>query len=262
MRSESRPHPTHLWTDPRVQALPLSLKRLLDYCWTGPDVNGAGVSGVEPGVWQSRIGEIGAAVETGLELLEKAGFIAFDKKTLEVFVLDWFRFHKFNGKVAMAAYAKGLRETRSDVLRKTAAERYALSVKTTKSVDNSTRFPKKQALNPSTATSTSTVVDADASGSAALETRFAELLTAASRVSGSDRGRDLVALLDARDSIKRHKLSDDDALEALADVRYPSQARSALESYGQSRQAQAAAQDFERRKAAAVAAVQARAAGR
>lgn len=156
-RPESRPHPTHLWSDPRVQALPLSQKRMLDYCWTGPDTNGVGVTLVEPGVFQVRIGEIGASIENGLSFLEKAGFAIFDKGTMEVFVLDWFRFHKFSSPIGRSAYIKGMRETRSPMLRKIIEERFCLAGhKIERSVDKSSRCETKQPHNSPTPTSIST----------------------------------------------------------------------------------------------------------
>ncbi len=115
----SRPHPSFLWTDPRAQALPLSLKRTLEYCWTGPDVNGIGVTLFEPGVWQARIGEISAAIETCLRQLEAADQVIFDEETREVFVTRWFSFHKFPEKspAAKAAFRKGWGDLRSQKIR-------------------------------------------------------------------------------------------------------------------------------------------------
>ncbi len=127
MRSISRPHPTHLWTDPKIQALPLSLKRTLDYLWTGPDVNGIGVTLVEPGVFQARVGEISVSIDNCLKMLEAAGFIVFDKKTSEVLVLDWFRIHKFSNPAGKNAYSRGMRETSSEMIKTIAEERFRLS---------------------------------------------------------------------------------------------------------------------------------------
>ncbi len=160
MRSESRPHPTHLWTDPRVQALPISQRRMLEYLWTGPDVNGIGVTVVEPGVFQARIGEIGASIDNCLSYLESSEFVTFDRKTREVLVLDWSRFHKFSGPVGKNAYAKGMRQTSSEMLKKIAQERFWLAghgaAKKPIAVDNSPLSPKNQAVNPPTTTPTST----------------------------------------------------------------------------------------------------------
>lgn len=156
MRALYRPHPTHLWIDQRIQALPLSQKRVLDYCWTGPDVNGIGVTKVEPLVWQARIGEIGVAIITCLEMLDSLGYVFFDKGKMEVFVLDWFRFHQFKTKPAQSAYAKGMRETDSETLKKVATERCRLAGHKLKSVDKSNDSLNNQSDNPPTPTPTST----------------------------------------------------------------------------------------------------------
>ncbi|MDP2196089.1 MAG: hypothetical protein Q8J72_08900 [Rhodocyclaceae bacterium] len=116
MSAESRPHPRFLWTEQRVQSLPLSLKRLLEYVWTGPDVNGAGVTVFEPGVWQSRIGEISFAIETGLEMLDKAGHVLYDTTTGEVWPRRWFSFHKFATAPAKSALNAGLRRIQSSLI--------------------------------------------------------------------------------------------------------------------------------------------------
>lgn len=112
-RADSRPHPCNLWTSADVQRLPVIARRSLDYCWTGPDVNPVGITVFEPGVWAARIGEHQFSGETVLDMLVDKGFILFDKETLEVFVLRWFSFHKFDGLIGRNALRKGVREVRS-----------------------------------------------------------------------------------------------------------------------------------------------------
>lgn len=161
-RADSRPHPHILWTDPEVQALPLSQKRVLDYCWTGPDVNGAGITRVEPGVWQARVGEIGVAIMTCLQILEKMDLIVFDKKTSEVLVLGWYRFHKFDGPVGIRSFQSGIRQTESKMLRRIAEERFQLSghklpvKKIARPVDKLDDSQQNQQLCATTPTSTTT----------------------------------------------------------------------------------------------------------
>lgn len=156
-RADSRPHPRFLWTSERVQSLPLSQKRMLDYLWTGPDVNGIGVTVIEPGVVQARVGELGSSVLTCLEMLQQQGFIVFDKKTMEAFVLDWFRVHTFLNNAGRGAYARGIIQTISEMLKIIAAERFVLcGHKLVEIVDKSTKKLKKQRVNLPTPTSTST----------------------------------------------------------------------------------------------------------
>lgn len=129
--SESRPHPTNLWTAADVQKLPVSLRRYHEYCWTGPDVSGVGVTDVEVGVWAARIGEHQHSTLTALQMLDERGFVMFDVATNEVFVLRWFSFHKFTGTVGINSFNKGWRAIRSTAIRravKKAAEAAGLVV--------------------------------------------------------------------------------------------------------------------------------------
>ena len=253
VRAISRPHPCHLWTDQRVQALPLSQKRMLDYCWTGPDVNGAGVTAVEPGVFQARVGEIGASVENCLLFLQKADFIVFDTSTQEVFVLDWFRFHQFSSPAGRAAYAKGLHETRSSTLRTIIKERFRLSgheiVKIDKTVDNSDNPPKNQELNPPASTPTSKAeaeAEAEAepepasppalSDSPLFESALQDLLArAARRNKGTDTNRDEDTVSAARALNLELQLDDETAYAAVMTCEYPSDLSKALHQAAQRR---------------------------
>ena len=153
MSAESRPHPRFLWTEQRVQSLPLSLKRLLEYVWTGPDVNGAGVTVFEPGVWQSRIGEIALAIETGLEMLDKAGHVLYDTTTGEVWPRRWFSFHKFATAPARSALNAGMRRIQSSLILAAVSEAAAHAGV---SVDNFKVNVRKQRGNLPTPTSTPT----------------------------------------------------------------------------------------------------------
>ena len=125
MRAETRPHPTHLWADRHVNQLPLSQKRMLDYAWTGPDVNGIGVTTVEPLVFQARVGELADSVENCLRFL--SGFVLYDEDTQEIFVLDWFRFHKFSSPAGKNAALKGLKECRSEKIKEEVKRRARLA---------------------------------------------------------------------------------------------------------------------------------------
>ncbi|WP_153109341.1 hypothetical protein [Propionivibrio limicola] len=130
---------------------------MLEYLWTGPDVSGAGVTVIELGVFQARLGEISASVNNCLSFLEQADFVVCDKTTSEVFVLDWFRFHKFNSAVGQAAYAKGLRMIHSKKIRVIIEERFRLAgYKTECPVYNLTKIQKKQRGKSPTPTPTLT----------------------------------------------------------------------------------------------------------
>lgn len=153
MSAESRPHPRFLWTEQRVQALPLSLKRLLEYVWTGPDVNGAGVTVFEPGVWQSRIGEISLALETGLQMLDKAEHVVYDRQIGEVWPRRWFAFHKFASAPARSALSAGLKQIQSKAIRAAVLDAARLAGV---SVDNLMENQRKQRVDLPTPTSTTT----------------------------------------------------------------------------------------------------------
>ncbi len=116
--AESRPHPTNLWTDAKLQKLPGDVRRLLDYLMTGPDVNAAGVTQIEENVIAARIVPHQLTVDTSIQILMDHGEAYVDWETREAWPVRWARFHKFEKPIAVKAFAKGMADTKSTELKR------------------------------------------------------------------------------------------------------------------------------------------------
>ena len=92
---ESSLIPTNLLNWPRVAPLLPELKLLLLALWSSPYMSCAGCGLVPLRPFASSLGLSPEATQSGLELLEKTGLIAIDGSTGEIYICDWFRFHKF-----------------------------------------------------------------------------------------------------------------------------------------------------------------------
>ncbi len=114
---ESTLVPTNLLNWPRVATLLPDLKLILLALWSSTylGMRGCGLVPVNP--FASTLGLDPAALQSGLDILEKAGLIASDHKTGEIFVCDWYRFHKFNSPKIYASLVSSVAKIESFELR-------------------------------------------------------------------------------------------------------------------------------------------------
>ncbi len=87
--------PTNLLNWPRIAPMLPELKLLVLALWSSPHMSCAGCGLVPLRPFSSTLGLSAESTQTGLEILEKAGLIVTDQQTGEIFIRDWFRFHKF-----------------------------------------------------------------------------------------------------------------------------------------------------------------------
>lgn len=178
-RRESAIHPSFLWKAADVQRLPLSLKRVLDYCYTGPDVNVAGITEVEEIVWQTRIGETGLAIISSLQILEERSFVLFEEGTCEVFPMRWFSFNKFNRGLIVSMLKRDVQNIQSEKIKQQVLkliiangielEKVQSAPKTALEDAENSGFEENQLLSSPTATATAkSTLKAEAASAAAL----------------------------------------------------------------------------------------------
>lgn len=92
--SESRLVPSNLMAWPRIRDLLPDQKLIIYHLWaTMPAACGCAL--IDLGGFQGALNITQAALSDALKDFEKRGLLKLDEETGEVFVIDWFRFHKF-----------------------------------------------------------------------------------------------------------------------------------------------------------------------
>lgn len=149
--AESRPLPCCYWTQRKTMILVPSARMLGAYFWTCSETTAAGCYEVHLGTVAVRTGYDESTIGTHLQQLISAQHIAYDPDTWEVFVLDWFRFHKFES----AAQKRNLRIAISSIKSKKLLELVVKSSSYAATELNKTEFNKTEpdgtALKPSAA---------------------------------------------------------------------------------------------------------------
>lgn len=87
--------PTNLINWPRVAPLLPEQKLILLVLWASHSLSCAGAGLVPLRPFASSLGLSPEATQTGLDSLANLGLIVIDDRTGEIFIRDWFRFHKF-----------------------------------------------------------------------------------------------------------------------------------------------------------------------
>ena len=114
---ESSLVPTNLLNSPQVAPLLPELKLLILALWSSPYMSCAGCGLVPLRPFASTLGLSPEPTASGLELLEKAGLIASDEQTGEIFICAWFRFHKFASPKGYGILLNEVGKIESDTLR-------------------------------------------------------------------------------------------------------------------------------------------------
>ena len=92
---ESSLVPTNLLNWPRIAPMLPELKLLVLALWSSPYMSMCGCGLVPLRPFASTLGLSPESTQSALDILEQAGLIVSDRTTGEIFVRDWFRFHKF-----------------------------------------------------------------------------------------------------------------------------------------------------------------------
>jgi hypothetical protein len=120
---ESSLTPTNLLTQQRSAHLMPDQKLILLATWSAPWINCAGVGELPVRPFAAALGFDPSALETGISTLVFSGLLMFDKVTGELFVLDWFRFHKFKTEMSRGILARSTEKIQSDLIKKVVIEK-------------------------------------------------------------------------------------------------------------------------------------------
>lgn len=114
---ESSLVPTNLNDWPRVSGTLADLKYILGSLWAAGWLGCHGVGTLPIRGFAAYLGFEPAAVEDGLEILVSRDLILWDKKTGEIFVLDWYRFHKFKSPLSKKMLRQQVEKIQSDKIK-------------------------------------------------------------------------------------------------------------------------------------------------
>lgn len=120
---ESSLTPTNLLTQQRSAHLMPDQKLILLATWSAPWINCAGVGELPLRPFAAALGFDPSALETGISTLVFSDLLLFDKVTGELFVLDWFRFHKFKTEMSRGILAHTTEKIQSDLIKKLVIEK-------------------------------------------------------------------------------------------------------------------------------------------
>lgn len=95
MMRESSLVPTRLLSWPRCSSLVPDLKLILLSLWSSPYLSSAGAGIYPVKEAAAALGLDSEALRGGIDALVSTGLVAHDDQTGEIFILDWFRFHRF-----------------------------------------------------------------------------------------------------------------------------------------------------------------------
>lgn len=109
--------PTNLLDWPRCQGLLPDQRLILIWVWTCQYLTAAGWGFIPIRPAAATLGLDAEALLGGLGTLDKAGLVAWDPTTGEVFVLDWYRFHTFRSGAPARAAAGSIKKVQSERLK-------------------------------------------------------------------------------------------------------------------------------------------------
>ncbi len=108
--------PTNLLSWPRIAPMLPDLKLIIRELWS-MDMGCAGCALVALRPFAAILGLSPEALKSGIEILEEKGLIVTDANTGEIFLRDWFRFHRFNTGLAYSMLKKATDKIESAELR-------------------------------------------------------------------------------------------------------------------------------------------------
>ena len=134
---ESSLVPTNLLDWPRCESLLPDQRLILLSLWSSPYLTcaGAGMYPIRPAA--SSLGLSPDALLGGIETLIDAGLVEMDTDTNEVFIIDWFRFHRFKTIPSQKILSSAIAKIISLSLRKLILEKSSSCFPTTTATSNS-----------------------------------------------------------------------------------------------------------------------------
>jgi hypothetical protein len=115
--AESRPVPCNLLSSPRVAGLLPDQKLIVAYLWFNRFTSAAGCYQIPIPMASVELGLSETALSEALRDFEKRELILYDQKTSEIFIIDWFRFHKFASSAQNRQLDMATRRIESEILK-------------------------------------------------------------------------------------------------------------------------------------------------
>lgn len=122
MSRESSLVPTNLLEWPRVRSMLPEQKFIFQSLWSSPFINSVGVGELPLLGFSAALSICPDAVLTGINNLVDAKLVKYEEETNEIFIVDWFRFHKFK-KFGIDIANREIQKVRSATLKKLILEK-------------------------------------------------------------------------------------------------------------------------------------------
>lgn len=140
--------PTNLLTNPRCDSLLPEQKLILIWLWASPYLSCAGAGHLPLKASAATLGLSSEALAGGLSDLQRLKLISFDLLTGELFICDWFRYHKFNSPVSKTMLVNAIKKIESETLKKEISIKSAGCFPTSTSTSTSTNPLKANTPSP------------------------------------------------------------------------------------------------------------------
>ena len=148
---ESSLVPTNLLDWPRCNNLLPDQRLILLWLWSAPWLSCAGSGAVPIRAAAATLGLSGDAMSGGIGDLAKLKLVSMDHETGELFILDWFRFHKFKTPISLKSLAAAIKKVQSESLKNEITIKSAGCFPTSTSTSTSTSTKVIHTLAPSRA---------------------------------------------------------------------------------------------------------------
>lgn len=143
---ESSIVPTNLLDWPRCGSLLPDQRLILLWLWSSPWLTCAGCGAVPMRPAAATLGLSPDALAGGISDLVKLKLVMMDYETGELFINDWFRFHKFKNPVALKCLAAAIKKIQSDTLKNEISIKTVGCFPTLTSTSTSTSIKDKHTL--------------------------------------------------------------------------------------------------------------------
>ena len=148
---ESSLVPTNLLDWPRCNNLLPDQRLILLWLWSAPWLSCAGSGAVPIRAAAATLGLSGDALAGGIGDLAKLKLVSMDHETGEMFILDWFRFHKFKTPISLKSLSAAIKKVQSESLKNEITIKSAGCFPTSTSTSTSTSTKEIHTLAPSRA---------------------------------------------------------------------------------------------------------------
>jgi hypothetical protein len=137
--ADSRPLPCNFWSWPKIVDLLLDQKAIAAYMFTNRFTTACGCYELPRRLVAGELGLTLTVLEEAIRQFCVLDLVAIDKGTAEVFVVDWFRFHKFSTGAQVTNFWRSRDKVQSPRLKKMVVDKsLAAGVPQTKRNDKAT----------------------------------------------------------------------------------------------------------------------------